>query len=154
MFLIFPVHGQKIESVKQNVVDVLGKSVQFRWKVNRGFENITIIALDVYNDTVSSKYSRLFSSFNDAPVKHANTPDRVTAKVEGSFSNDVEVIYKIIMENVQFIDVGTSVVLEAIFRRPIVFSSAKVTLIKVKGMYFDFALLDFYYCDLPRMKFF
>ena len=136
MFLIFLVHGQKVNSVEQNIVGVLEKSVQFRWKVNRGFENITIFVLEVYNGTVPSLYSRLFSLINGKPVKQLNAPDRVTAKVEGSFSNDVEVMYKIIMENVQFIDVGTSMLLEAVFRPPIVVSSAEVTLIKVKGMYF------------------
>ena len=136
MFLIFPVHGQKVESVEQNVVGVLGKSVQFRWKVNRGFENITILSLQVYNGTVSSVYSTLFSLINGKLLKHLNTPDRLTAKVERSLSNDVEVMYKIIMENVQFIDAGTSMILDAIFRPPLVASSGEVTLIRVKGMYF------------------
>ena len=121
-----------MEPIEQNVAGVLLQSVQFQWIVRRG-ENFTLTGLDLYNGTGPVGFPQWFSLFEKKAFKLPNTPERFTARIEGTLDKDFEEVrYKLILENVQYTDKSRSFYLHALYQ-PLMQSGAVVKLVEVNG---------------------
>ena len=133
-----------MSSVKEEVVGVLGKSVKFNWAVNRGNKSFSILTLTLYNGTTTDD-NQLFILSGKVPDKVQGVViDRLNATISGDIIEDIEVVYTVILENLQFPDASTSFHLEAVFRTPgggFSKSAATITLVKVEGTHFIFVFV-------------
>ena len=142
---MFLVHGQQVSPIKKDVVGVLGRSVIFNWTVNRRNENVSVFTLILYNGTAALPNRRLFILNGEQPDKVKGVAiDRLNATISGDIKNDIEVVYTVIFENLQFPDASTSYHLQAVFgtpTEPFLPSTATITLVKVEGTHFIFVFV-------------
>ena len=133
-------HGQKVEPLSPEVQGVLGKSVDFLWKMNRGNESYTLSSLNIYNGT-NEQSPQIFGLVGTRLVKNPDvTVERMNATILGDVKEKVEVTCKLTLNKIQFDDESRSFYLFAIFTylKAVETSSATITLATVFGMHFSF----------------
>ena len=120
---------------------VLGESVEFQWKVNRGNESFKVAALSIFNGT-NDESQQIFGLLGNVLLETKPvTVDRVNASILGDIQNKVQVTCKLTLEKIQFYDKSRSFYLLALFTGPgqPKQSGAVITLATVFGMHFSFS---------------
>ena len=132
--------------IKDKIDGKLGGTAVFRWNVSRIRTEMIITSLNLNRGSMRNLNTILFTGTGKSPSPaDGKNLARLNATISGNVNQDMNVIYQLTLENLQFSDANSAFFLRGVFESNVSEerAGASITLVTVYGSYLFFIFFRF-----------